>query len=365
MAASTDTKRQELITCERLDGIGFGVSARLQTGQTLGHALAEFRSCPELLLDVFYEAGGLMVFEGLESIVEAPHELVEISSLFGSEVENYEQTLTPKHMIHEQIPQILLLSNLPPCERKPPPQPQPARTATGDLPVQFPHRRGWHTDQSFRRPPPDISLFYAVEPVPRGQGQTLFADGVSAYEALPEATRNRIEPLNGLHALLGTGRSEQAVRAGEPVTPVEDHQRSQPQPLVRKHPVTGKSALYSCESGQMDWHDGPIVGLQPGVVGDGAALLYELMTHYTQPAFTYVHEWRRHDLVIYDNRCLIHAATWYDSDRHARLMWRTTVGGNPGGEYQGEEKSWIPRDGAELLHGLGEARWDPAEKTSV
>jgi taurine dioxygenase len=47
------------------------------------------------------------------------------------------------------------------------------------------------------------------------------------------------------------------------------------------------------------------------------------------------------DLVIYDNRTLIHAATWFDAAQHQRLMWRTTVSGNPGAEYAGEAKSWI------------------------
>ena len=63
------------------------------------------------------------------------------------------------------------------------------------------------------------------------------------------------------------------------------------QPVVRLHPVTGKPALYLCEWGQMDWLDGPFVGMQPGPHGDGAALLDELMAHYTRPEFVYVHEW--------------------------------------------------------------------------
>ena len=267
----------------------------------------------------------------MSGISEQPQLLVRISRLFGAEVENYRETLTPDHMIHASVPEILLLSNRPPCSREPPPQPTPPSTATGALPVQFPHRRGWHTDQSFRRPPPDVSLFYAVTPAPKGQGQTLFADAVAAYEALPTATKSKIANLDGLHALLGTGRSEQSVRAGEPVTPVLDHQRSQRQPLVRLHPVTAERALYLCESGQMDWHDGPVVGLQPGVAGDGAALIYALMSHCTQPEFTYVHEWSQSDLVVYDNRNLLHSATWYDSASHTRLMWRTTVSGNPAG----------------------------------
>jgi taurine dioxygenase len=96
-----------------------------------------------------------------------------------------------------------------------------------------------------------------------------------------------------------------------------------------------------CEFGQMDWLDGPIVGMQPGPHGDGAALLLELMTHLTRPEFVYVHEWTRGDVLVWDNRCLVHAATWFDAEREQRVMWRTTVSGNPGAAYAGERKSWI------------------------
>jgi taurine dioxygenase len=108
------------------------------------------------------------------------------------------------------------------------------------------------------------------------------------------------------------------------------------------HPVTGRKALYLCEGGQMDWLDGPLVGMEPGPHGDGARLLDELMAHLTRPEFIYVHEWDRGDLIVWDNRCLVHAATWFDAARHERLMWRTTVHGNPGVLYAGERKSWIP-----------------------
>jgi alpha-ketoglutarate-dependent taurine dioxygenase len=47
------------------------------------------------------------------------------------------------------------------------------------------------------------------------------------------------------------------------------------------------------------------------------------------------------DVLVWDNRCLLHAATWFDADHEARVMWRTTVSGNPGAAYAGERKSWI------------------------
>ena len=93
----------------------------------------------------------------------------------------------------------------------------------------------------------------------------------------------------------------------------------------------------------MDWFEGPFVGLEPGPHGAGAALLDELMAHYTRPEFVYVHEWTAGDLVVWDNRCTVHSATWFDGTVEQRMMWRTTVRGNPGRLYDGEAPSWLPR----------------------
>jgi len=132
------------------------------------------------------------------------------------------------------------------------------------------------------------------------------------------------------------------VAAGKPPRPLAQHERPQRQPVARQHPVTGRRALYLCEYGQMDWLEGPLVGMEPGPDGAGAALLDRLMTHLTQPRFVYVHEWSKGDLVIWDNRCTVHAATWFDAEREPRIMWRTTVSGNPGPRYADERPSWIP-----------------------
>jgi taurine dioxygenase len=67
------------------------------------------------------------------------------------------------------------------------------------------------------------------------------------------------------------------------------------------------------------------------------------MTHITRREFICVHEWDKGDLIVWGNRCLIHCGTWYDWEKEMRMMWRTTVGGNPGPAYAGERKSWIPQ----------------------
>ena len=271
-----------------------------------------------------------------------------MSYLFGPEVEDYRTLLTRVTMAHETVPEIFMVTNMVPGARPPPRRPDPPLTADGKLPVQYPHRKGWHTDQSYRRPPPDISLFYAATPVARGSGQTIFAVGPSRLrgaagrsEGEGRDTRRACMPSRAAAAAAAMPRPARRRRAVLP------HQRSQKQPVVRTHPVTGRKALYLCESGQMDWFDGPFVGMEPGPYGEGAKLLDQLMTHYTRPEFIYVHEWTQGDVLVWDNRCLVHAATWYDADKEQRMMWRTTVRGNPGALYAGEKRSWIPAEAAE------------------
>ncbi|MEM7250617.1 MAG: TauD/TfdA family dioxygenase [Pseudomonadota bacterium] len=305
-----------------------------------GDWVDDLLSAPAALTNAFYDNDGLLLFRGLDRIRAEPHRLVELSALFGTHVENYYQTLMRPIEVHADVHEIFIVSNGAPMNRQPPAPPSPARTDEGELPVQFPHRRGWHTDQSYRRPPPDVSLFYAVEPVAPGQGQTLYANGYSAYQSLPESLREKAAELIGLHAQPGLGFAEKFALSGEPPPDVPSHKAPQPQPVVRIHPVTRRPALYLCEAGQMDWYNGPFVDMEGGPNGAGASLLYELMSHYTHPNHVYVHEWERGDLIIYDNRSSVHCATWFDT-ASTRVMWRTTVRGNPGPEYHGESDSWI------------------------
>jgi taurine dioxygenase len=324
-----------------LSGASFG-GLLVLLGEAGAHRFIEAAERdPASLPRALADSQGLLLLPGMEAMVDEPALLARLSRLFGPEVENYREILTPLNMVHETVPEIFLVSNTPPASRPPPRQPDPPLTVDGKLPTQFPHRLGWHTDQSYRRPPPDISVFLAVVPVPQGQGQTLFADGAAAYAALPPVLKARLDGLEGLHVRPGTGRSRDAVLAGETPRPLGSHERPQRQPVVRVHPVTGRRSLYLCESGQMDWLEGPLVGMPPGPHGDGADLLFELMTHMTRPEFVYVHEWTRGDVLVWDNRCLVHAATWFDAETERRVMWRTTVRGNPGAAYAGERKSWI------------------------
>ena len=347
-------------TLQPLAGARFGGVVRFADPSDLAATVGALEADPDSLPTALCESQGLLVLPTMHGITRQPEMIVRLSRLFGPEVENYRQTLTPDNMIHDTESHILMVSNRAPVNLLPPPRPDPPLTEDGELPVQFPHRTGWHTDQSFRRPPPDISLFYAESPCPKGRGQTLYANGAAAYAALPDALRSRVDRLEGIHALLGTGRSEAAVLAGHAPKPLLPHQRSQHQPLARVHPITGKRALYLCEGSQMDCIDGPIATMEPGPDGDGAKLLRELLAHVTQRQFVYAHDWDPGDLIVYDNRCLLHSGAWFEAE-HARVMWRTTVLGNPGDEYAGERKIWLPEGGARPMDGLGNLQWDGPE----
>ena len=306
----------------------------------------------EVLLQSFNRAGGLLVVKGLQGIQKQPQALVTLSRLFGSEVENYRNTLTSERFFHDSVDEILILSNAAPCHHPPPPGPVYKDQSQTELSVQFPQQINWHTDQSYRRPPPDITLLLAIEIPPANQGQTLFADCTAAFAALEPELQQTLKKLQGIHAPSWIGRSRAAVENGESPIDLLPHQLPQRHPLVRKHPVTGELSLYICEEKQMDYVDGPVVGLGTGPDGEGARLIRDLLVHATQPEFVYCHEWQAGDLLIADNRNLLHCATWYDAEQYSRLMWRTTVMGNPGDEYKGESKSWIPKDGSDVMAGM-------------
>ena len=335
-----------------LPGAGFGAAMRFPALSGAREAVAALEAEPATLGTAICDRGGLLLLPGMHGISEEPELLLRLSRLLGPEVEDYRNSYSFEDRsflfnYHDTVPEIIQITNLPPISTQPSPLPDPPLTEDGLLPVQFPHRKGWHTDQSFRRPPPDFSLFYARQPVPQGEGQTLFADASAAYEALPEETKARIDALEGVHVLPATGRADYEIRRGDTPRPLAAHQQPQRQPLVRTHPVTGGKSLYFCDSGQMDFLVGPIAGMETGPDGEGAKLLRMLAAHATQRRFTYTHEWTEGDLIIYDNRNLLHSGTWYDAERHIRIMWRTTVRGNPDPAYAGETYSWVPEEGFE------------------
>jgi alpha-ketoglutarate-dependent 2,4-dichlorophenoxyacetate dioxygenase len=172
--------------------------------------------------------------------------------------------------------------------------------------------RLWHTDSSFKRLPARASLLYAHTIPPVG-GHTEFADERAAYDALPEATKNRVDSLVVEHSIFNS-------RARLGFTNFSDEEREGlppvPQVLVRTIPESGRKSLYLAS------HAGRIFGMPEP---EGRALIEELVAHATQRQFVYTHRWRVHDLVIWDNRCTMHRGTDFDDLRWKRDMQRATV----------------------------------------
>jgi alpha-ketoglutarate-dependent 2,4-dichlorophenoxyacetate dioxygenase len=174
----------------------------------------------------------------------------------------------------------------------------------------------WHSDSSFKQVPSLCSLLSA-RIIPPAGGATEFASARAAYPSLPDALKRRVEDLVVIHDFAW---SRDQVRPGF----FTDQERAAyppvRHPLVRTNPVNGRRSLF------LGAHASHIEGLP---IDEGRALLMTLLDHVTQPQFCYRHEWTEGDLVIWDNRCVLHRATPYDTTRYKRLMQRTTVSGDP------------------------------------
>ena len=172
----------------------------------------------------------------------------------------------------------------------------------------------WHSDSSFRAIPAKYSLLSARVVNKKG-GNTEFAHMGAAYEALDEETRAEIESLICEHSLMYSRGSLGFLDYTE-----EEKVMFKPvrQRLVRSHPVTGRKSLY------LSSHAGAILGMP---MPEARMLLNDLKEHATQPQFVYVHKWRLHDLVIWDNRQTMHRVRRYDESQ-PRDMRRTTVAGD-------------------------------------
>jgi alpha-ketoglutarate-dependent taurine dioxygenase len=173
----------------------------------------------------------------------------------------------------------------------------------------------WHSDKSYHDVPSLLTMLHAVTLPPVG-GATQFANTELAYAALPDAIKHRIEGVRVIHSW-ETSRTKSgsapATAAQRRERPPIDH------PIARTHPERGTKALY------LGNHSSHIIGMP---YHEGRRLLAELEAHATGPAFVFTHRWTQGDLVMWDNRCLLHRAlNDYDMGKHARVLHRTVVRG--------------------------------------
>jgi alpha-ketoglutarate-dependent 2,4-dichlorophenoxyacetate dioxygenase len=173
----------------------------------------------------------------------------------------------------------------------------------------------WHSDSSFRPVPSRFSLMCVYE-VPDEGGETVFVSARAAHARLPADYQEKIQPLIAIHDYVFS-RSKVGSDA---VTP--SHAASLPpveQRLVRRNPSNGRANFY------VGSHAREIVGMD---LTEGRALLDDLLERATAPAHTYRHRWKPGQLVIWDNRCLLHRGTGFDADRFRRRMRQTRVAGD-------------------------------------
>src|SRR5436189_130394 len=172
----------------------------------------------------------------------------------------------------------------------------------------------WHTDSSFKPVPATASLLSGREVPPVG-GETEFVSMRHAYASLPEETRRRIEGRVVVHSILYS-RSTIAKGLFDP-----EHERGLPpvrQSLVRANPVPGRQAI----------HIGPHAWYLEGVDdAESRRLLDDLLAHTTRPECVYQHRWTQWDLVMWDNRAVLHRGRPWDAERYRRVMRRTTLAG--------------------------------------
>ncbi|MEO5724879.1 MAG: TauD/TfdA family dioxygenase [Ilumatobacteraceae bacterium] len=179
---------------------------------------------------------------------------------------------------------------------------------------------GWHTDSSYMPVSAKASMLSAHIVASSG-GDTEWADMRDAYDSLDLTTRQRIAGLAAYHSI---------VRAQESIGPINGlagfygfEDRPAPlRPLVKVHPVTGRSALF------IGRHAYGIPGLP---AEESVSLLDDLLHHACRPPRVYVHHWQVGDLVLWDNRCVLHRARPYDPNE-ARRMVHTRVSGDPATE---------------------------------
>lgn len=250
------------------------------------------------LRQAWLDAGGFMVVRGQRLTSEAHIQFSRrFGPLFGAPGEAPLQDTVSRYL-HPKHPEIYRVSN---------------KVEGGVAMGRARAGTYWHSDVSFRERPAAASILNAIELPPTG-GDTLFADMTAAYEALSDAMKERLLPLRARHdwAVAAATQYAQPIVVGKDL---EGGNRAL-HPVVRTHAETGRKALYV--------NPGFTAGLDGFAAGESRALLGFLYAHATRPEFVYRHRWRAGDVVLWDNRCLMHYAV-ADYGEAPRYMERTTV----------------------------------------
>jgi taurine dioxygenase len=203
---------------------------------------------------------------------------------------------------HPEHREILILSNV---------QKDGRPTGLADAGTYF------HTDYSYLDVPARCTMLYSIQ-VPKVGGDTLFADQYAAYDDLPATMKKRIDGLIALHHYGNRDDQDKASRTVASVLTKEQEEKMAwvRHPVARKHPVTGRTALYAVS--------GSSFGIEGMPEEEAIDLLDELKRHATQEKYQVRLKYGVGDVVIWDNASLLHSATLIDPN-DPRTLWRITT----------------------------------------
>jgi taurine dioxygenase len=213
---------------------------------------------------------------------------VRFAETFGTPAKNTSgRTFSAKH------PSVMLVSNI-----------REDGKPIGALPDGEMH---FHTDQCHQATPAKATMLYAIE-IPSKGGDTLFSNAYAAYETLPDEIKQRVAGRRAFNAYT----TDTTLRS----TNYDDAKSSYWHPVVRTHPATGRKALYVNRLMTRE-----IEGLPRE---ESEAILEKLFDHQEESRFVYGHVWRPGDILMWDNRCTLHARTDFSAGER-RLLRRVTI----------------------------------------
>ena len=239
-----------------------------------------------------------------QHITDAEH--VAFTRHFG-EPEIFHQTSL--NLRSDRVKEIFLVSNVDGDDRLMKPS-EPSQK-------QLSSSRQWHTDSSYRPAPSVGSLLHGIE-ISRTGGITQFINLYRVYDDLPNGLRRQVEGRKARHDFSMLHRI-----TGAPPPTAEEQARMPAvwHPMVRRHPVSGRKSLYISSI-----YNDAIEGLDNEAAH---RLIEELSEFAAQPKYMYRHVWEPHDVLMWDNRCTVHAVTPHDPGER-RVMHRTTnMGSEP------------------------------------
>lgn len=235
----------------------------------------------------------------------SPRTFAEFGRIFGLPEEHHVIKLR-----HPQEPTLTFISN----------QDEPGRNQemkySGD---------GWHSDYSYKLVPASATMLHGLE-IPDEGGDTLFADAEAAFAALPEDQKEHLRTLRVRHHYRWSPDRDDPWARWKYIGPEERRQTPEiTHPLVRRHPDTGRETLFI-----QPRIIGSVVGIEGMEEAASTTLIENLIAYITGEPFVYRHRWNQRDVVVWDNRCVLHSATTKGlSERHVRRLLRLTTHGSP------------------------------------